>query len=101
MCAILPASARCAVYVLSFEQVDFVGHLPNPKLTRGAPFGQATAAVSKLRNTRVPMISIKPSPLAAVKQERKKRAGEALLVGCVGWVKESVSAQGEGGTACG
>uniref|UniRef100_A0A7S3VSI1 PAN2 UCH domain-containing protein n=2 Tax=Dunaliella tertiolecta TaxID=3047 RepID=A0A7S3VSI1_DUNTE len=60
------------------RQVDFIGHHPNPKYVRGAPYGQATAAVAQLRNMRVPMVSIKPPPVAANKSEKKKRTGPIL-----------------------
>lgn len=62
-----------------------MGHLPNPKFERGAPYGQATAAVSKLRNARVAMISIKPPPVAAVKPEKKKRIGGCRLESDTWW----------------
>lgn len=76
----IKCSPNVSSLMFLIAQVDFVGHHPNPKFVRGAPYGQATAAVSKLRNTRVAMISIKPPPLAAMKQEKKKRAGVCVCV---------------------
>lgn len=73
-------------------QVDFLGHVPNPKFVRGRPYGEATAAVAGLRHTRVAVKAAggsggggaggRDAAAAAAKAERARRraaAGGAVL----------------------
>ena len=41
-----------AALLKEVRQVEFVGYVANPKYKRGAPPGEATAAVAALRNMR-------------------------------------------------
>ena len=74
--------AYLVVIMVSPVQVDFVGHLLNPKFSRGLPVGEAARLAAPLRDQRVQLTGGSETGRAAsLERERAERARKRVEQG--------------------